>query len=309
MILLLLLAVLLAVVFGANSSANCVGPAIGGGALSFKKGLLITTVFALLGMFLEGPKMLKSVGGGILIQPTIPETFVLIALLAALIATALATYLRFPISTSQSLAFAIVGVAIFSGLTLNTPFLAKLAISWVLTLFVSAVLAIVGYHLYNVFSSHAANHFEVNRITFIILLITIAYSGYTVGANTGGFLISLLATTASGPSITIFPAAAFAIGLIFFSRGIIKTVGSKITELGLTTAMVAQLAAAITLHIFTEFGIPVSQSQAVVGGVIGVGLAYGTKSVNFRKIRSIVSWWVLTPSIALVIAYTLSTLV
>ena len=67
--------------------------------------------------------------------------------------------------------------------------------------------------------------------------------------------------------------------------------------------MAAQLAAAVTLHIFTEFGIPVSQSQAVVGGIVGVGLAYGTSTLNIKKLRSISLWWVLTPSLSFLLAY------
>lgn len=306
MFLLLLLAVILAAVLGANSSANCVGPAIGGGALSFRKGLILTTFFVLLGLALEGPKMMGSVGGGILVQATLPQNIVLISLAAALAATGLATYLRFPISTSQSLALAVIGVAAFSTLPLNTPYLQLLGICWAITPFASAILAILLYHLYNFLSSRTPNHIKLDRMTFALLMVTIAYSGYTIGANTGGFLIALLATAATGPLITIYPAAAFSIGLLFLSRGIIRTVGTKITQLGLTTAMIAQLAAAITLHIFTNFGLPVSQSQAVVGGVVGVGLAYGTNSVNFRKLRSIVFWWAFTPAIAFAIAYALS---
>ena len=86
MILLLLLAVVLAAIIGANSSANCVGPAIGGRAVSYWKGIGITTVFAVIGMVLEGPKMANSVGGGILTQVTLPPSFVILALFAAIIA-------------------------------------------------------------------------------------------------------------------------------------------------------------------------------------------------------------------------------
>ena len=302
MLMLLLLAVLLAAVIGANSSANCVGPAIGGGALNFRRGILLTIAFALLGLWLEGPKMLHSVGGGMVLQQTLSMNFVLLALGASLIATALATYLRFPVSTSQSLALAIVGIALFSGIALNGQYLRMLALSWVLTPIAAAAISILGYHLFNIFSSRSKNPLAVNKITMLLLLVTIAYSGYVIGANTGGFLISLLATAATGFQITLYPAIAFGFGLIFLSRGIIHTIGSKITQLGITTAMIAQLAAAITLHIFTEFGIPVSQSQAVVGGVVGVGLAYGTRAVNTRKTLHICLWWVITPIVSLGIA-------
>jgi len=49
-------------------------------------------------------------------------------------------------------------------------------------------------------------------------------------------------------------------------------------------------------------GIPVSTSQAVVGGVIGVGLTKGMRAVSMKKISTIFTGWVVTPVCAAVFA-------
>ena len=62
------------------------------------------------------------------------------------------------------------------------------------------------------------------------------------------------------------------------------------------------LAAAFGVHLFSLAGIPVSTSQAVVGGVIGVGLTKGMKAVSTKKISTIFIGWVVTPTCAAVFA-------
>ena len=56
------------------------------------------------------------------------------------------------------------------------------------------------------------------------------------------------------------------------------------------------------VHFFSMAGIPVSTSQAVVGGVIGVGLTKGMRAVSFRKISTIFIGWVVTPLSAAIFA-------
>jgi PiT family inorganic phosphate transporter len=49
--------------------------------------------------------------------------------------------------------------------------------------------------------------------------------------------------------------------------------------------------------------VPVSGSQAVVGAVMGIGLAKGGRNVNYKLLGKIGMGWVLTPLIALVVSY------
>lgn len=89
-------------------------------------------------------------------------------------------------------------------------------------------------------------------------------------------------------------------GLFMYGRKVIATVGSEITTLTPSRAFAATLAAAGTVIVSTSTGIPVSATQTLVGGVLGVGLARGIGALNLRVIRNIfLSWFVTIPVAAL----------
>ena len=62
-----------------------------------------------------------------------------------------------------------------------------------------------------------------------------------------------------------------AVGLSLFGPRLIKTVGSEITELDQMRAFSIMLAAAITVIIASQLGLPVSSTHIAVGAVFGVG--------------------------------------
>jgi len=61
------------------------------------------------------------------------------------------------------------------------------------------------------------------------------------------------------------------VGLTLFGPRLIKTVGSEITELDQMRAFSIMMAAAITVVIASQLGLPVSSTHIAVGGVFGVG--------------------------------------
>ncbi len=61
------------------------------------------------------------------------------------------------------------------------------------------------------------------------------------------------------------------VGLALFGPRLIKTVGSEITELNPMRAFSIMMAAAITVIIASQLGLPVSSTHIAVGGVFGVG--------------------------------------
>ena len=61
---------------GANDTANCVGTTVRCGLLSFKKAVILVSVFAILGAMLQGQYVMETIGkaealnGKLLIQPS-----------------------------------------------------------------------------------------------------------------------------------------------------------------------------------------------------------------------------------------------
>ena len=71
--------------------------------------------------------------------------------------------------------------------------------------------------------------------------------------------------------VMLVGALGIAIGLLLFGPKLIRTVGSEITELDKTRAFCIAMAAAITVIIASQLGLPVSSTHIAVGGVFGVG--------------------------------------
>lgn len=91
-------------------------------------------------------------------------------------------------------------------------------------------------------------------------------------------------------------------GLAMYGRKVIATVGSGITTLTPSRAFAATLAAAATVIFSTSTGIPVSATQTLVGGVMGVGLARGIGALNLNVVRNILLSWLVTIPAASVLA-------
>ncbi|XPV68438.1 MAG: inorganic phosphate transporter [Halarcobacter sp.] len=66
-------------------------------------------------------------------------------------------------------------------------------------------------------------------------------------------------------------AIGISLGLVLYGPRLIKTVGSEITELDQIRAFCIAMAAAITVIIASQLGLPVSSTHIAVGGVFGVG--------------------------------------
>ncbi|MBN2767481.1 MAG: inorganic phosphate transporter [Campylobacterales bacterium] len=71
--------------------------------------------------------------------------------------------------------------------------------------------------------------------------------------------------------VMIVGGAGIAIGLALYGPRLIKTVGSEITELDQMRAFSIMMAAAITVLIASQLGLPVSSTHIAVGGIFGVG--------------------------------------
>ncbi|KAM3093911.1 inorganic phosphate transporter [Phormidesmis sp. 146-35] len=83
-------------------------------------------------------------------------------------------------------------------------------------------------------------------------------------------------------------------GLAVLGKKVIATIGEGIISLQPSGGFCAELATATTILVASRFGLPVSTSHALVGGVVGVGLVQGLKSIQGKTLRSIALTWLVT---------------
>lgn len=79
-------------------------------------------------------------------------------------------------------------------------------------------------------------------------------------------------------------AIGIALGLALFGPKLIRTVGTEITELDQMRAYCVAMAAAITVIIASQLGLPVSSTHIAVGGVFGVGFLREYLKINYDNI-------------------------
>lgn len=300
---------------GSNDAGNAMGTVVGGRVLTYRRAVAIMILFVALGAVLEGWKVMETVGTGIVVGPggqnplTQLPIIATVSMIAAGLWVTIATTFGVPVSTHQSIVGSIMGAGILisalepNGVAANVQYgvLGTIGLCWVLTPIGAAIFAFIIYKLFNPVLRRMKNVVMINRVFSALVVVAGAVTAYTLGANGVGtatgvlYAVSRGGTTWSPQVIALFGGIALAVGVLTYSRKVMQTVGMEITQLDVVTACAAQLGAAITVWSFTQFGIPVSTSQAIVGGVIGAGLVKSTATVSKRKIGGICAAWILTP--------------
>lgn len=281
---------------GANDAANCFGPAVASRMVRFMTAALLGAGFVLLGALLEGRAGFFTLSGLTTIDP---EQAVVVSVGAAL-TVALMTILGLPVSTSQAVVGAILGIGFFNQ-EINLAGLGKVVACWIGTP-IGAVLATLGlYPLMGfIYNRLRLSLFQLDALLRISLIIAGSYAAYALGANnvanvTGvfvgaGTLTVFMATLIGGLSI--------AFGVMTSGRRVMETVGRKLVLLDPFSALVAVLAEGLTVHFYTFLGVPVSTSQALIGAVIGIGLLKGDKTIKRKTLYGVFFGWFITPPLA-----------
>lgn len=140
----------------------------------------------------------------------------------------------------------------------------------------------------------------------IPLLLAGAYVGWNIGANDAG---NCVGTTVGAGLLSyrkaIFLVSVFVIlGAVLQGGNVMKTIGKGIvtSELPTLAIITALISSGLFVTLATFFKIPVSTSQAIVGGVAGVGFAAGA-DMNLATIGKITQVWVICPILTGIIAF------
>jgi PiT family inorganic phosphate transporter len=311
---------------GSNNTGNAMGTAVGANVLSYRRAITLMIIFIPLGAALEGYKVMGPVAKQIIIGnlfSNLPK-IAAAAMFSAGLWVTIQTKRGYPVSVHQ----AVIGALVGAGLALiifpqvdttaqvNWLRLIEIVGAWIVTPFTAAFFAFLIYRISEVPIRKVKAPEKLNLIFGLSVVMSGCYVAYTMGANDVGTAMGAAYAVSSGLSIAnvveklaLLGAVGVAIGSITYSRRTLETVGSGIMPLGPLTAFAAQLGAALTVHMFTQFGFPVSTTEAIIGGITGVGLIGGMAGVGRRKLREIVTAWISTPTVSLILTFGLASLI
>ena len=146
--------------------------------------------------------------------------------------------------------------------------------------------------------------------TIIILVITIALifeisNGWNDSANA---IATVVSTRVLTPLQAVLLAAAMNVAGAFFSTAVAKTIGKGIVnpaDITQTVVAAALLAGFLWNGAMTIFGLPVSASHAIIGGVMGAGIAHlgGFEQLNLAGLTKIFIALLTSPIIGIVFGY------
>ncbi len=156
---------------------------------------------------------------------------------------------------------------------------------------------------------------KVERIFIPLQIITAGYVAFAHGSNdvanaiaplTGIVAQLVYGTPEDIPLSTVVALLAFggigiAIGTAVWGRGVMRTIGERITEITPTRGFTAEFSAATTVLACSMLGLPISTTHTLVGAVIGVGLAGGVAAVDSKVIKNIVYSWLITVPVAAIL--------
>jgi len=137
------------------------------------------------------------------------------------------------------------------------------------------------------------------------IIVAGCYGAYSLGANNVANVTGIYVGSGvlSAEAAALVGGLSIAFGVLTYSRKVMETVGKGIVPLDPFSALVAVLAEALSLHLFTQIGVPVSSSQAIVGAVVGVGLVGDVQTVSVKMLARIGVGWIMTPVSGGVLTY------
>jgi PiT family inorganic phosphate transporter len=314
---------------GANDAANVFGTAVGTRMVNFKTAAIICSIFVILGAVISGSGTTETIGklGAI---NSLPGAFA--CCVSAGFSVYVMTKLGIPVSTTQAIVGAIIGWNIFTGSETDSGILTTILTTWVLCPILAGLIAMGLYVVVKRIIAHSKIHIlRLDAYTRLALLLAGAFGAYSLGANNIANVMGVFVNISPFTDINIFNflifsstqqlfllgGIAIAFGVFTYSKKVMFTVGNDLLKISPMSAFIVVLSHSIVLFLFASQGIsnflismslpslplvPVSSSQAIIGGVIGIGLLKGGKEVKWSIAGKISIGWITLPLLTLIIS-------
>ena len=297
-----ILSILLAFVFtflnGMNDAANSISTIIATKVMTPMQAILWAsfwefTAFIIIRLVFNQQFAVGNTMANFADQNVIDPYLILSALVGAAIWVAICTRNGMPISTSHALIGGIIGAAWFvNGSDSSRKHVDK--IFKVLQHFSTAAFCI----------GHGSND-APKTMGIIAVLMASVFTTEGVGQGMQDFISNFYDSSQAfhiPDTLAVICYVIMSLGILIGGKNVIKTMGGGLAKITPVRGFSAEFAGATTLIATSFMGIPVSTTHTITGGVIGVGLTDGVKSVKWVTAKRIVLSWILTIPVPLAIA-------
>jgi PiT family inorganic phosphate transporter len=330
---LLIVVMVLAVAFdfinGFHDTANAIATVVATRVLTPSQAILMAASLNFIGA-MTGTAVAKTIASG-LVPPEVVaahEHIIVAALLSAIVWNLVTWFYGIPSSSSHALIGGILGAAIAATGSLGAPKWPDVIVKVILPLILSPIIGfgaalLVMIILLRLFMRRTPS--QVQHTFGKAQILSSAFMAFSHGSNdaqkTMGIMTLALASyqaQAQGlDAVKDLPipwwiklTAAVAMGLGTATGGwrIIKTMGHKLARLQPTHGFAAETAAATIIETASRFGFPLSTTHVISSAILGAGASRGMSGVRWNIAGSIVTAWVLTIPICMLLAGTFFTL-
>jgi inorganic phosphate transporter, PiT family len=228
-------------------------------------------------------------------------------LVGAIIWNLVTWYFSIPSSSSHALIGGVLGAmiaAVGSHAVIWSGIFAKVIIPALLAPFICGGVAYLATRLsYGLTKSvpeeHSSRGFRLGQIASSSL-VALAHGTNDAQKTMGVVTLTLVAGNRLGADaaiplwVKVTCAAAIAAGTFSGGWRVIKTLGTRVTEIQAAQGFSAEAGASSTILASSYFGFSLSTTQVVSGGIMGSGLGRAGGVVHWKVVRNMVVAWVLT---------------
>ncbi|ABO51164.1 phosphate transporter [Desulforamulus reducens MI-1] len=299
---------------GFHDTANAIATSISTKALKPRTAIVLAACMNLLGA-LTFTGVAKTVGGKVANPANIEHGVYVVAaaLIAAIIWNLITWYYGIPSSSSHALIGSLAGSVIAAAGFTAVNFKGFLTI--IEGLILSPLLAFtVGYIIMSIIRMIFANvsPHKLNSNFRFLQVFTAAFQAFSHGTNdaqkTMGIITFALVAGGFQESldvalwVKVSAAMAMALGTSVGGWRIIKTVGSKIIKFEPASGFASDLTSALVITGATLIKLPVSTTHVISSAIMGVGSAKRFSSVQWGTAVTMVSAWIITLPITMILA-------
>lgn len=306
----ILCVILIAYVFdfinGFHDAANSIATIVTTGVLTPRQAVIWAAFFNFIAFIFFNLMVAKTIGSGLIDSHIINTSLIFAALVSAILWNLITWYFGLPSSSSHALIGGLAGAAVARGgiMTLKLAGFVKVTIGIFIAPFVGLLFSALLTYIFTWLFRHKSE-ILVNRMFTLLQLTSSALLSVTHGSNdaqkTMGIIAVLLfsASWLKGPFyipfwVVISCQLMISLGTLAGGWRIVRTMGTKITQLNTMRGCAAETGAAAIIFAATEFGVPVSTTQTVTGSIAGVGLINSKSQTHWPMLRLIFFSWLLT---------------